>query len=126
MFRIRKLGGWERNRGSIPPRAYEDGSESLRPIPYIAELRRQLGAAIAEAAVGERRLFLRVLGADLDSELQQLASRMAFGVGEEASEVAERFQMLSEMVGYFCDAVARWTRRLRTRRAASVWPRPRS
>jgi len=90
-----------------PPHALEWWEQSLRrddPVEDIRLLRRQLGLAIADA--GERPSFLHALGRETDVQLQQLAGRATFGVGELASELRERCQLLEKTVDNFCDVVA--------------------
>jgi len=90
-----------------PPHAFEWWERSLRrddPVEDIRRLRRQLGLAIADA--GERPSFLHALGRETDVQLQQLAGRATFGVGELASELRERCQLLGKTVDHFCDVVA--------------------
>ncbi len=90
-----------------PPPALEWWEQSLRrddPVGHIRRLQRQLESAIADA--GERPLFLRALGGDIDTELQRLGGRATFGVGELASELRERCQLLEKTVDHFCDVVA--------------------
>jgi hypothetical protein len=90
-----------------PPHAFEWWQRSLEPedpVEQIRRLRRQLGFAIADA--GDRRRFLRALGGAIDTELQRLGGRATFGVGELASELRERCQLLENTVGHFCDIVA--------------------
>ena len=92
---------------SQPPHAIERWQRSLRRNDLFARvkrLRRQLRFAIANA--GARPLFLRALGGDIDTELQQLGGRAAFGVGELTSELRERCQMLETTVDHFCDVAA--------------------
>ena len=60
---------------------------------------------MADAENSKRPMFLRALGQDLDSELQQLAQRVALTASEATSEFAQRRDLLEEMVGYYCDAV---------------------
>jgi len=50
-------------------------------------------------------VFLRALGRDIDAELQQLAGRVVFGFGEEASALVERRRILEEIIGYYSDVV---------------------
>ena len=100
---LRTLGTASRQ----PPRAFERWQKSLRrddPVEDIRRLRRQLGLAIADA--GERPSFLHALGRETDVQLQQLAGRATFGVGELASELRERCQLLGKTVDHFCDVVA--------------------
>ena len=100
---LRTLGTASRQ----PPRAFEWWQKSLRrddPVEDIRRLRRQLGLAIADA--GERPSFLHALGRETDVQLQQLAGRATFGVGELASELRERCQLLGKTVDHFCDVVA--------------------
>jgi hypothetical protein len=100
---LRRLGTASRQ----PPHALESWEQSLRrddPVEDIRRLRRQLGLAIADA--GERPLFLHALGRETDVQLQQLAGRATFGVGELASELRERCQLLGNTVDHFCDVVA--------------------
>ena len=90
-----------------PPHALEWWEQSLRrddPVEDIRRLRRQLGLAIADA--GERPSFLHALGRETDVQLQQLAGRATFGVGELASDLRERCQLLEKTVDHFCDVVA--------------------
>ena len=90
-----------------PPHTFEWWQQSLRrddPVEDIRRLRRQLGLAIADA--GERPSFLHALGRETDAQLQQLAGRATFGVGELASELRERCQLLEKTVDHFCDVVA--------------------
>ena len=90
-----------------PPHALEWWEQSLRrddPIEETRRLRRQLGFAIADAR--ERPSFLRTLGRETDVQLQQLAGRATFGVGELASELRQRCQLLEKTVDHFCDVVA--------------------
>lgn len=90
-----------------PPHAFEWWERSLRqddPVEEIRRLRRQLGFAIADA--GKRPPLLRALGRETDVQLQQLAGRATFGVGELASELRERCQLLEKTVDHFCDVVA--------------------
>jgi len=90
-----------------PPHAFEWWKGSVRPdgpVEQIRRLRRQLGFAIADA--GKRPLFLRALGRETDVQLQQLAGRATFGVGELASDLRERCQLLEKTVDHFCDVVA--------------------
>jgi len=90
-----------------PPHAFEWWERSLRPhdtVEQIRRLRRQLAFAITDA--GERPLFLRTLGRETDVQLQQLAGRATFGVGELASDLRERCQLLEKTVDHFCDVVA--------------------
>jgi hypothetical protein len=90
-----------------PSKTVEWWDPSLRqddPVEQIKRIRRQLGLAIVEA--GTRPLFLRALGRDIDAELQQLAGRATFGVGELTSELQERRQLLEKTVDHFCDVVA--------------------
>lgn len=89
------------------PHAFEWWQRSLQsedPVEQIRRLQRQLGFAIADA--GERPSFLRALGRDIDAELGQLAGRATFGVGELASELRERCQLLERTVDHFSDVVA--------------------
>jgi len=82
-----------------PPHALEWWEQSLRrddPVEEIRRLRRQLGFAIADA--GKRPSFLRTLGRETDVQLQQLGGRATFGVGELASELRERCQLLEKTV----------------------------
>jgi hypothetical protein len=90
-----------------PPHAFEWWERSLRqddPVEEIRRLRRQLAFAIADAA--KRPPFLHALGRETDVQLQQLAGRATFGVGELASELRERCQLLGKTVDHFCDVVA--------------------
>jgi hypothetical protein len=92
-----------------PPHAFEWWERSLRqddPVEEIRRLRRQLGFAIADA--GKRPPLLRALGRETDVQLQQLAGRATFGVGELASELRERCQLLEKTVDHFCDVAAGW------------------
>jgi len=90
-----------------PPHAFEWWKGSVRqddPVEEIRRLRRQLGFAIADA--GKRPPFLHALGRETDVQLQQLAGRATFGVGELASGLRERCQLLGKTVDHFCDVVA--------------------
>ncbi len=90
-----------------PSHAFEWWERSLRqddPVEEIRRLRRQLGVAIGDA--GERPLFLRALGQETDVQLQQLAGRATFGVGELASDLRERCELLEKTVDHYCDVVA--------------------
>jgi hypothetical protein len=90
-----------------PPHASDWWKRSLEPedsVEQIRRLRHQLGFAIADA--GERPLFLRALGGDIDTELQRLGGRATFGVGELAGELRDRCQLLEKTVDHFCDVVA--------------------
>lgn len=90
-----------------PPHAFEWWQRSLEPedsIERITRLRRQLASATTDA--GEQPLFLRALRGDIDTELQRVAGRATFEVGESASEVRDRCQLLEETVDHFCDVVA--------------------
>ena len=102
-----QLPGVLRVNSRQSPRALEWWEQSLRredPIEDIGRLRRQLGLAIADA--GERRSFLHTLGRETDAQLQHLAGRATFGVGDLASELRERYQVLEKTVDHFCDVVA--------------------
>jgi len=89
-----------------PPHASDWWKPSLEPedsVERIRRLRHQLGFAIADA--GERPLFLRALGGDIDTELQRLGGRATFEVGELASEFRARCQFLEKVVDHFCEVV---------------------
>jgi hypothetical protein len=105
-----------------PPHAFEWWERSLRqddPVEEIRRLRRQLGFAIADA--GKRPPLLRALGRETDVQLQQLAGRATFGVGELASELRERCQLLEKTVDHFCDVVAPSGRTRDSSVTASRW-----
>lgn len=90
-----------------PPHAFEWWKGSIRhedPVEQIRRIRRQLGFAIADA--GKRPPFLHALGRETDVQLQQLAGRATFEVGELASELRERCQLLGKTVDHFSDVVA--------------------
>jgi hypothetical protein len=100
---LRTLRGTSRQS----PRALEwwqSSPEPDDPFEQIRRLRRQLGLGIADA--GERPSFLHALGRETDAQLQQLAGRATFGVGELASDLRERCQLLEKNVDHFCDVVA--------------------
>ena len=80
------------------------------PAEQVAVLRRQLWSEIVRAKQSERPEFLAALGRDVDNELQALAARVAFGVGESTSSLHERCRLLQEMVAYYGDVVRPWTR----------------
>ncbi len=90
-----------------PPHAFEWWQRSLEPedpVERITRLRRQLASATTDA--GEQPLFLRALRGDIDTELQRVAGRATFEIGELASEFRDRSQLLEETVDHFCDVVA--------------------
>lgn len=76
----------------------------------IMRLKQQLRSAIACADRCERPVFMRALGRDLETELEELSARIAFGAGESGFELTQRRKLLEEWVDYYCDAVVPWTR----------------
>ncbi|MDH3726003.1 MAG: hypothetical protein OER77_00595 [Myxococcales bacterium] len=112
MFQLRWKPGIDNRE---PPSAMEWWERSFRvddATEQITRLREQLGTAIARAANSPKPVFLRALGRDFDAELQRLAERTAFTVGESTSELRERCQLLEEIVDYYCDAVMPSTKAL--------------
>jgi hypothetical protein len=110
VFQIR----WKPARETTnPPDAMEWWARSLGsrdPLEQIMQLSHQLRSAIARADHSERPVFLRALGRDLESELQELADRIAFGTGVSGFELTQRRELLEEMVDYYCNAVMPWTK----------------
>lgn len=105
MFQIRKTTPLAPNH---PPSAIEWWERSYRTeglAEQITGLRRELGRALAGVERSSRPVFLRALGRDIDAELQRLAGRVVFGVGQEPSALVERCRILEEMIGYYSDVV---------------------
>ena len=78
-------------------------------VEQCARLTQQLRSALALANRSEKPIFLRVLGQDLDTELEKLAARVAFPVDESSSELGQRRELLEDLIDYYCDAVMPWT-----------------
>ena len=109
MFQIRRK---PRSDLAAPPDAmawWEQSFGRHDPAEQIMRLTQQLRSAIARADRCERPVFLRALGRDLETELQELSARIAFGVGESGFELGQRRELLEELVDYYCDAVMPWT-----------------
>ncbi len=109
MFQIRRKA---QNEVSGAPDAIEWWERSIGYddlVEQCARLTQQLRSAIELANRSEKPVFLRVLGQDLDTELQKLAVRVGFAVDEPSSELRQRRELLEELVDYYCDAVMPWT-----------------
>lgn len=110
MFQIRWKPAVETRRLPDALQWWEQSVPGYDPSEQIVQLTQQLRTAIARAGRSERPLFLRALGRELDTGLQELAGRIASGIGDSGSELTQRRQLLEEMVDYYCDAVMPWTR----------------
>ena len=113
MFQIRWRRGSDVGTVSDALEWWERSLARDEPAEQIVRLTEQLSSAIARADRIERPAFLRALGRDLETELQELSSRVAFGVGESGFELTRRRELLEEWVDYYCEAVLPWTQAAR-------------
>ena len=113
MFPLRKRPTIEPKR---PPGAMEWWTRSIGSqdrTDEIGVLMARLRTGIERAAACECPVFLRLLGRDLERELEALSITRRTGLGDSTTEPMNRYAHLEDLVDYYCDAVTPWSKATR-------------
>lgn len=111
MFQLRKRPMNKRPLGAMEWWSRSVGSQGR--IDEIGVLIARLRTGIGRTAACECPVFLRVLGRDLEQDLNALSVALRTGLGDSMGEPVERYAYLEDLVDYYCDAVMPWSKATR-------------